>query len=323
MLAILLSNGILTGLSSTTFNLFQPMVIAFLINATFKSYPHLCRSKHHTIIVAVLSLLILLFFKQPFIIPLSFLVAGFYGYHFIENSRSSIPVRFQTRIKSRFFILFITLFIISGFLSELARKADFRNRYYFNLIEHNYRFGSLTFGGGDVLIPLLYEQYVTRPTSPVVKRKNPDVLKIEKQDLLAGAGFIRLMPGPIFSITSFVSVFLMKDMPISAQLFGSLLSTFAIFIPGFLIILFFYPLWINVKSVDKFSGIIQGVNLSVLSIMVASSIYLTVDIFRYGMLNELNPALILLQLTTILLLLRYTNVPSFVIAVGCLCYGLI
>lgn len=68
--------------------------------------------------------------------------------------------------------IFIFLFIGAGFLSEQATRQNWEYRKAFNLFENNYRFGSFVFGGGDVLIPIMYEQYVSRPKSAAVKKIN-------------------------------------------------------------------------------------------------------------------------------------------------------
>ena len=59
---------------------------------------------------------------------------------------------------------------------------------------------------GQVLIPLMYEQFVERPTTPQFLKKNADqldnVIKIERDDFYTGAGMVRAIPGPGFSIAA-------------------------------------------------------------------------------------------------------------------------
>jgi chromate transporter len=96
-------------------------------------------------------------------------------------------------------------------LSEVARKQQWENRKAYNLFENFYRFGSLVFGGGDVLMPLMYEQYVVRPETERIIVKNPHVLRIEKNDFLTGAGMVRAIPGPVFSIGAYMGGRALKD----------------------------------------------------------------------------------------------------------------
>ncbi len=108
-------------------------------------------------------------------------------------------------------MIFLGLFVLSGILSETSRKQEWQNRKSYNLFENFYRFGSIVFGGGDVLIPMMYEQYVVRPASERVQRKNQNVIRIEQDDFLTGAGMVRAIPGPVFSIASFVGGITMKN----------------------------------------------------------------------------------------------------------------
>jgi chromate transporter len=71
----------------------------------------------------------------------------------------------RNNLKYKYLILFLSIFILSGYLSERSRVKSWENRKIFNLFENFYRFGSIVFGGGDVLIPLLIDQYIERPTT--------------------------------------------------------------------------------------------------------------------------------------------------------------
>ena len=112
------------------------------------------------------------FLKVPGYFPLLIVLGGF-----VTNlSEKRIPQKEDPpkKIKWGNIWLFAIIFLAAGVMSELARKNDWPNRNVFNLFENMYRFGSLVFGGGQVLIPMMYEQFVERPKSPVVQRKNQD-----------------------------------------------------------------------------------------------------------------------------------------------------
>jgi chromate transporter len=142
-------------------------------------------------------------------------------------------------------VIFLSIFLVSGVLSEVSRKKDWENRGSFNLFENFYRFGSIVFGGGDVLIPMMYEQYVVRPTSERVQKKNQNALRIEREEFLTGAGVVRAIPGPVFSISSYVGGLAMKNTGNAMQVLGCIIGTIGIFLPSALLVLFFYPVWQN------------------------------------------------------------------------------
>src|SRR5688572_13712969 len=171
-------------LNDSLFEFIQPMAVGFLAYAATNSYRI---SIHNTITRAILlgsAIITFLLFKAPWIFPLLIAFGGF-----ITNlSDRRIPQKGEPpkKIKWGNIWLFGIIFLIAGVTSELARKNDWPNRRPLNLFENTYRFGSLVFGGGQVLIPMMYEQFVERPTSHVVIRKNENkvqnVISIEKGD---------------------------------------------------------------------------------------------------------------------------------------------
>src|SRR5687768_2659785 len=116
-----------------------------------------------------------------------------------------------------------------------------------NLFENTYRMGSLVFGGGQVLMPMMYEQFSVRPDA--VKVKDPEGIRIDKEDMYTAMGIVRAMPGPVFAIASFTGGMALKDhgkTPAERtimQLLGCLIGTIAIFLPSALLVLFFFPIW--------------------------------------------------------------------------------
>jgi chromate transporter len=175
-------------------------------------------------------------------------------------------------------IIFISIFIIAGFLSEQATRHHWQNQKTFNLFENNYRFGSMVFGGGDVLMPMMYEQYVARPNSAHIKKSKREVLKISKEAFLTGSGIVRAMPGPVFSIASFTSALLLKEKGVSWQITGAFIGSLGIFLPSFFIVLFFFPIWQNLKKYAIFYRSLEGIYAAVVGIMLGAMLYFIKDI---------------------------------------------
>lgn len=303
------------------FRFIQPMAVGFLAYASTKSFHVAVNNPITRVIFLVSTVVTFLLFKSPWIFPVLIVLGGFAT----NLSSKRIPQKGTPpkKIKWGNIWLFAIIFFAAGFLSETARKNDWPNRNVYNLFENMYRFGSLVFGGGQVLIPMMYEQYVERPTSPAVQRKNQDkiqnVLQVERDEFYIGAGIVRAIPGPVFSIAAFTGGIALKEKGQFWQALGCLIGTVAIFMPSALLVLFFFPIWHNLKRYAVVYRALEGINAAVVGIMVASTIYMMNDISltEFKTVSVLNIGVILATW----LILTFTRLPSPLIVVICLLLG--
>ena len=254
------------------FVLIQPMAIGFIVSATIVLYQKAINSLITKIIFLLTAVFIFLAFKSPWAIPVVIILAGI-----VTNfSQKRIPNdgAAPKTLKWGALFIFIFLFLTAGILSEEATKKNWGQHKVINLFENNYRFGSFVFGGGDVLIPMMYEQYVARPNSDRVKKNKRDVLKISNEAFLIGAGMVRAMPGPVFSIAGYTSVMALKEKSMPLQIMGAVMGSFAIFLPSFLIVLFFFPIWQNLKKYAIFYRSLEGIYAAVVGVMLGATLHL-------------------------------------------------
>ncbi|PWT79213.1 MAG: chromate transporter [Bacteroidetes bacterium] len=298
------------------FKFIQPMTVGFLAYAAVKSFGI---SVHNTIthvIMAVSAMATLLLFTTPWIFPILLVLGGF-----VTNlSSKRIPQKETPSRKISWgnIWLFAIIFLLAGASSELARKNDWPNRRPLNLFENTYRFGSLVFGGGQVLIPMMYEQFVARPASQKLMKRNPHVVKVSKEDFYTGAGMVRAIPGPVFSVASFMGGTAMKDMGYSMQVLGCIIGSVAIFLPSALLVLFFFPIWHNMKKYASVYRALEGINAVVVGIIIAATFYMMKDI------QVTNAKVIILNISVMVgtwALLTYGKLPSPVIVLSCLLLG--
>jgi chromate transporter len=298
------------------FRFVEPMTVGFLAFAAWKAFRI---SVHNTIthfIMAVSAISTFLLFKTPWIFPIVIVLGGLITN--ISSKRIPQTEVITRKIKWANIWLFAFIFILAGVSSELARKNNWPHRRPINLFENTYRFGSLVFGGGQVLIPFMYEQFVARPESQVLIQRNPNIVKINKSDFYTGAGFVRAIPGPVFSVSSYMGGIAMKDLGFSMQVLGCIIGSVAIFLPSALLVLFFFPIWSNLKKYATVYRALEGIKAVVVGIMIASSFY---------MMKDFNPGSTLMfwlnigvGLLTFILLL-YSRLPSPVIVMICLLLG--
>lgn len=257
-------------------SLLQPMSIGFIISAALLLFQKSVNSIITRWIFVITAIITFIGFNTPWTIPTIIILAGV-----VTNfSDKRIPTdgNAPKSIQWRALVLFVLLFIAAGFLSERATKQNWESRKLFNLFENNYRFGSMVFGGGDVLIPIMYEQFVTRPSSKRIQENKRDVVKIDRANFLTGTGLVRAVPGPIFSISSYMGAMALKDKSMSTQLYGALVASLGIFLPSFFIVLFFFPIWQYLKKYAIFYRSLEGVYAAIVGIMIGASLYLIKDI---------------------------------------------
>lgn len=309
-----------TNIKDTLFHFIQPMAIGFLAYAAFKAYQLNIKNTITQVIMLVALLATYILFTTPWVIPVLIILGGI-ATNFSNKRIPEKEVIKPRQIRWTNIWLFVLIFVLAGILSETARKQNWENKKPYNLFENFYRFGSFVFGGGDVLIPLMLDQYVVRPTSEKIAKKNPDMIKVEREDLLTGAGMVRAIPGPVFSIASFMGGIALKKEGPGVQLLGCVIGSVAIFLPSALLVLFFFPVWQKLKKFVVVFRSLEGINAAVVGIMIAATFYLLKDVSILSMntFSFINIAVIL----GTFLVLNFTKIPAPFIVLFCLITGLI
>lgn len=137
-----------------------------------------------------------------------------------------------------FALLFVGLpLVASGPTSQLI--ADF------------YRAGSLVFGGGHVVLPLLQESVGH---------------SLSQQQFLTGYSLAQLVPGPMFTLATYLGAMLLPATPLA----GALLATLALFLPGFLLLWAMGPCWQRWLAQPRLAGAVAGINAAVVGLLLAA-----------------------------------------------------
>jgi len=305
-------------LNNGVFKFIQPMAIGFLAFAGLKAFKISINSIITFVIFIVSFLLLSLFFKTPWVFPLLIILGGI-ATNFSNKRIPDIEKTKPKQIRWSNLWLFIFIFVVAGFFSELSRKQEWENRKAFNLFENFYRFGSIVFGGSDVLIPLVVDQYVARPTADKFQDTKQGFIKLEKSELLTGAGFVRAIPGPVFSIASFTGGIALKDKGKFYQALGCLIGSIAIFLPSALLVLFFFPVWQFFKKYVIIFRALEGINAVVVGVMFAGIFYLLKD---FSFINyNLQSFFSLFVIIITVLLLKFSKIPPPIIVALCLSLG--
>ena len=147
---------------------------------------------------------------------------------------------------------------------------------------------------------------------------------MDKEDFLTGYGVLKAVPGPTFSIASFVGGMVAEDRGPRSQLEGSIIASIAIFLPSTLLVLFFFPVWNYLKRYAVIYRAQEGINAAIVGIIFASCLYLFKDLSLD--ITQANPTPWLNLFTivgTFFLLLKIKKVKAPYIVIACLLLGLL
>ena len=309
------------SIQTRIFQFIQPMAIGFIAYSAFKLFKVAINNTITRVILVLAGLTTFFAFKTPWVFPALIVAAGIAT----NFSQKRIPQKETPpkKIKWGNMVIFLSLFGITGYLSETATKENWKHKKVLNLFEHSYRFGSLVFGGGDVLMPMMYEQYVVRPQTAYIQETKRDVLKMNQEEFLTGSGIVRAIPGPVFSIGAFTGGMVMRtENSDSQQLLGCLLGAIGIFLPSALLVLFFFPVWHNLKKYAVIYRSLEGINAAVVGIMIGATFYLSRDIlFNQIWSGNLQAWFNVAVIAGTFCLLKYTKLPAPYIVLGCLLLG--
>lgn len=123
-----------------------------------------------------------------------------------------------------------------------------------SLVDAFYRVGSLVFGGGHVVLPLLQAEVV--PTGWVTN-----------DAFLAGYGATQAVPGPLFTFAAFLGAS-MNQPP--AGVWGGLVCLLSIFAPSFLLVVGALPFWERLRRHNRAQAALQGINAAVVGLLLAA-----------------------------------------------------
>ena len=249
-----------------------PMAIGFLLFAAVRIFSLSIKNTITWVIMLATALIGSVFMRSPFVFPILIVLAGIVT-NFSSKRIPSGKVVKPKPVKWGNMVIFALIFLLAGILSETARKQEWENRKAYNLFENFYRFGSFVFGGGDVLLPMMVDQYVARqPRKNVESPQN--FIRLERDELLTGFGLVRGIPGPVFAVGAYTGGMIMKDEGIKMQLLGCFLGAVALILPSALFVLFFFPVWQYLKKYAVVYRSIEGINAAVVGIMIAGTLYL-------------------------------------------------
>jgi chromate transporter len=271
-----------------------PMAVGFIIIATVKI--------GRKVVTDLLSLGLLItsaavsfFFRSPWVFPLILAAGGLTSILVKREKGMWNPV--QVRPPWGYLVLFTVLAlggIIAATLSDFSLLENF---------ERFYRYGYLVFGGGQVLVPVMYSELV-------------DIRQfMTGGEFLTGYGLVQGLPGPMFSFAAYAGGMASRGEGVLIQALGAAVGGIGIFLPGLLLIYFVYPLWENLKQIRAIRLSLAGINAAAGGLIAVAAVILT-----------LSNGISLENLTVTAasaVLLAFTNIPPPLIVLAAFALGVL
>ncbi|TMU87596.1 chromate transporter [Bacillus sp. BHET2] len=213
--------------------------------------------------IALFSLVVILIWQTALSQIVVILFSAFIGFFLYKHHTPDDSKLVEFPVSRKFAMICLSLFF--GLLILLPILRGVTSLQWVALFDSFYRSGSLVFGGGHVVLPLLEREFV--PTG-----------WLSEESFLAGYGAAQAVPGPLFTFAAYIGAEINGWQ-------GGLLATVAIFLPAFLLILGTLPFWDSLRRNPKVKGALMGVNAAVVGILISafyqpiwtSSILTTID----------------------------------------------
>lgn len=130
------------------------------------------------------------------------------------------------------------------------------------LFESFYRYGYLVFGGGQVVVPVMYSELVQIHQY------------MSSSEFLTGYGMVQGLPGPMFSFSAYAGGLAARGHGAMYQLVGAVAGGVGIFLPGLLLIYFVYPVWESLKKIRGIKVALKGINAVAGGLLATSAVVL-------------------------------------------------
>lgn len=229
----------------------QPMAVGFVAYASLKIALKVVKTKT-AVIILILSAVASFVFNSPYAFPTILIICG--AITALKYKRQEIEEKDKIKIQWANFILWGGVFIGAAALGGITQSLPVR------LFENFYRSGSLIFGGGQVLIPFLYTEFV----------EFKDYLTSE--EFLSGYALMQSLPGPVFSFCAYIGALSMRSFGPEGQIVGALVASLGIFLPGTFLIFFVVRFWEGLKKYRIVKASLEGINAASAGMVSAAAV---------------------------------------------------
>lgn len=265
----------------------QPMAIGYIIFAAKVTVGKMIKTTEAALLMMIAAF-VAFFYNSPFIFPMMLLIGGVI---------TSLNYRRQpkTAEKPELNIQWDNFFLWGGVLVFAALLGHYTRLLPVRLFENFYRNGSLIFGGGQVLVPYLYTEFVEFKSY------------LTSEEFLTGYAISQGVPGPTFSISSYIGSLSMREYGAMGMVTGGIIAAMGIFLPGTFLIFFVIRFWDELKKYRPVRAALEGINAVSCGMLIAAA-YLLFEPLENNLIN-------IIAIIGTFFLLQYSKIPSPLIIV--------
>ena len=179
-------------------------------------------------------------------------VAGLIGWRLLRGTQVVKPSSLALHIPRQLAVGCLIVFF--GLLLGLPLLRLVVHAQALALFDSFYRVGSLVFGGGHVVLPLLQREVVPNGW-------------VSNDQFITGYAAAQAVPGPLFTFSAYLGA-VMKPAPNGWM--GAAIALVAIFLPSFLLVIGILPFWNYLRTLGSFQAVLRGINAAVVGILLAA-----------------------------------------------------
>ncbi len=204
--------------------------------------------------IAIVAAIVALTWHSAVTPVLIIVIAGVVGWRLLPAPvTESDRVAISQRIRPWMGIVALVLFFVL-LLGLPSLRQVFGENQTLAVVDSFYRTGSLVFGGGHVVLPLLQSEVVAPGW-------------VGKETFLAGYGAAQAVPGPIFTFSAYLGTVMIPE---PNGVIGGLIALGAIFLPAFFLTIGPLPFWDILRRRPAFQSVLRGVNAAVVGLLLAA-----------------------------------------------------
>ena len=296
----------------------QPMAVGFVSYGAYMISLRTVNTKTG-IALMIIAAVASYYVQTPYIYPLIIVGAGLV---------TSMKFRSQPKAdKEKLKVSWANLLLWAGVFIFAAALGGITKALPVKLFENFYRSGSLVFGGGQVLTPMLYTEFVevkdedhskvTALRTRLKQRYSPKPFHtpLTHDEFLSGYAVAQALPGPVFSFTAYIGALSARRYGVPGEILGAFMATMGIFLPGTFMIFFVMRFWDGLKKYRPVRASLEGITAAAAGLVAAAAIIL---------FQPLENTLLNFGVTIVTFcLLVFTRIPAPFIIVGGLILGFV